>query len=166
MDSRQACALCGASLVFRSSRFADYLRCENFPSCTYREVVKSYDVKVLKIIAGSSCPDCHALLAVKTGRYGIFIGCTNYPDCEHHVSNAETRSVVTDLLCPQCHQRQVTAYLVKKVMASGRVLFQCPEHPCGFQSQHTPVMASCLLCQSNSMKLEEGQVSCYLCDEN
>lgn len=166
MDKRRACALCGASLVFRSSKFSDYLRCEAFPSCNYREVLKSYDVKTLKIIAASSCPDCHSSLAVKTGRYGMFIGCINYPDCEYHVTNAETRSAPTDFTCPQCNRRNVTVYLARKVMASGRVLFECPQHLCGFQSQQIPVMACCITCQSSSMKIEEGLVSCYLCSAN
>ena len=90
------CPICGAPLVYKKSRYGDFIGCSNFPDCEYREKeIEELDK------TGEVCPQCGKPLVYRVGKHGKkFIACSGYPDC-NYIKKEEVEVEVVKK-CPEC----------------------------------------------------------------
>ena len=92
----EKCPKCGAPLVYKKSKFGNFIGCSNFPSCSYREKEEDELEKT-----GEMCPVCGKPLVYRVGKRGKkFVACSGYPDC-NYIKKEET---VVEVIkkCPEC----------------------------------------------------------------
>ena len=90
------CPKCGAPLVYKKSKFGNFIGCSNFPSCDYREKDEEELEKT-----GENCPICGKPLVYRIGKKGKkFIACSGYPVCNYIKKEETTPEVVKK--CPEC----------------------------------------------------------------
>ena len=95
-ETGRTCPKCGAKLVYKKSKFGNFIGCSNFPTCDYRE-------KELEELeqTGEKCPICGKPLVYRVGKKGKkFVACSGYPDC-NYIKKEET---VVEIVkkCPEC----------------------------------------------------------------
>ena len=90
------CPICGAPLVYKKSRYGDFIGCSNFPDCEYREKeIEELDK------TGEVCPQCGKPLVYRVGKHGKkFIACSGYPEC-NYIKKEEVEVEVVKK-CPEC----------------------------------------------------------------
>ena len=90
------CPICGAPLVYKKSRYGDFIGCSNFPDCEYREKeIEELDK------TGEVCPQCGKPLVYRVGKRGKkFIACSGYPEC-NYIKKEEVEVEVVKK-CPEC----------------------------------------------------------------
>jgi len=90
-----ACPECGAMMVYKMSRYGEFLACPNFPECRHTQpILKAIDV---------ACPECGSRIIERMSRKGRrFYGCEKYPECEFV---SWERPVAEK--CPECGGRMV-----------------------------------------------------------
>ena len=92
----RTCPKCGAPLVYKKSKFGNFIGCSNFPTCSYREK----DAEELEE-TGELCPKCGKPLVYRVGKRGKkFVACSGYPDCNYIKKEETTVEVVKK--CPVC----------------------------------------------------------------
>ena len=113
------CPKCGGRLVIRTSRFGEFIGCENYPDCDYIEKPEKKPAEEV----GRLCPNCgHPLVYRYNKRTGVkFIACSNFPKCKYQESIDDEPSEVR--ICPECG-----ALLVKKTSKKG-VFYGCSNYP-------------------------------------
>ena len=113
------CPQCGGRLVVRSSRYGEFVGCENYPECKYIE--KPEKEKPEEV--GRLCPNCgKPLVYRKNKKTGVkFIACSGFPKCKYQESLEQEPSEIR--YCPECG-----AILVKKTSKKG-VFFGCSNYP-------------------------------------
>ena len=90
------CPKCGAPLVYKKSKYGNFIGCSNFPTCSYREKDEEELEKT-----GEMCPICGKPLVYRIGkRNKKFIACSGYPDC-NYIKKEETQVEVVKK-CPEC----------------------------------------------------------------
>ena len=90
------CPKCGAPLVYKKSKFGNFIGCSNFPSCDYREKEPEELEKT-----GENCPICGKPLVYRIGKKGKkFVACSGYPVCNYIKKEEATPEVVKK--CPEC----------------------------------------------------------------
>ena len=90
------CPVCGAPLVYKKSKYGNFIGCSNFPTCSYREKEEEELEKT-----GEMCPVCGKPLVYRVGKRGKkFIACSGYPDC-NYIKKEETPVEVVKK-CPEC----------------------------------------------------------------
>ena len=90
------CPKCGAPLVYKKSKFGNFIGCSNFPSCSYREKEEDELEKT-----GEMCPVCGKPLVYRVGKRGKkFVACSGYPDCNYIKKEDTVVEVVKK--CPEC----------------------------------------------------------------
>jgi len=90
------CPECGAPLVYKKSKYGDFIGCSNFPTCSYREK----EPEELEY-TGENCPVCGKPLVYRVGKKNKkFIACSGYPDCNY--IKKETTPVEIIKKCPDC----------------------------------------------------------------
>ena len=90
------CPKCGAPLVYKKSKYGNFIGCSNFPTCSYREKEEEELEKT-----GEMCPICGKPLVYRVGKRGKkFVACSGYPDC-NYIKKEET-SVEVVKKCPEC----------------------------------------------------------------
>ncbi len=73
------CPVCGAPLVFKKSKYGEFIGCSNFPTCKYTEK----EEKTVEYV-GRDCPKCgKPLIYRKNKKQQKFIGCSGYPNCDY-----------------------------------------------------------------------------------
>ena len=90
------CPKCGAPLVYKKSKYGNFIGCSNFPTCDYRE-------KELEELEqnGETCPICGKPLVYRVGKKGKkFVACSGYPEC-NYIKKEETPVEVVKK-CPEC----------------------------------------------------------------
>ena len=93
---RRKCPKCGAPLVYKKSKFGNFIGCSNFPTCDYREK----EVEELEK-TGENCPICGKPLVYRVGKKGKkFIACSGYPVCSYIKKDETAPEVVKK--CPEC----------------------------------------------------------------
>ena len=91
----RTCPECGAPLVYKKSKYGDFIGCSNFPKCHYVENNLEY--------VGRNCPKCGKPLIYKLNKqHKKFIGCSSYPDCDYMESVTTKRSPKSVGKCPKC----------------------------------------------------------------
>ena len=90
------CPKCGALLVYKKSKYGNFIGCSNFPTCSYREKEEEELEKT-----GEMCPVCGKPLVYRVGKRGKkFVACSGYPDC-NYIKKDETPVEVVKK-CPEC----------------------------------------------------------------
>ena len=90
------CPVCGAPLVYKKSKYGDFIGCSNFPECKYREK----EVEPVEY-TGEMCPKCGAPLVYRTNKKNKkFVACSAYPKCDYIKKETPTVEVVKK--CPEC----------------------------------------------------------------
>ena len=90
------CPICGAPLVYKKSKFGNFIGCSNFPTCDYREK----EVEELEY-TGEMCPQCGKPLLYRVGKKGKkFVACSGYPEC-NYIKKEEIQVEVIKK-CPEC----------------------------------------------------------------
>ncbi|ERJ13502.1 type I DNA topoisomerase [Haloplasma contractile] len=97
-ETGENCPECGEPLVFRQSRYGEFVGCSGYPECKY--IKKEDEEEPVK--TDVTCPKCEEGVFVervaKRGRNkgNKFFACSNYPKCKNAVSNQPTHEVCTD----------------------------------------------------------------------
>ena len=92
----RTCPKCGAPLVYKKSKYGNFIGCSNFPSCSYREKDEEELEKT-----GEMCPICGKPLVYRVGkRNKKFVACSGYPDCNYIKKEETVLEVVKK--CPEC----------------------------------------------------------------
>lgn len=90
------CPICGAPLVYKKSKFGDFIGCSNFPKCKYREK----EVEPVEY-TGEMCPKCGAPLVYRINKqHKKFVACSAYPKCDYIKKEEQEVTVVKK--CPEC----------------------------------------------------------------
>ena len=114
-ESDEVCPNCGKTLVYRKSRYGEFLGCPGYPSCKY--------IKPIVDQVGKNCPQCGKPLVYKKSSKGRkFISCSGYPDCRF-----TSLYVPTGELCPECG-----SYLIYKTGKNRRKYITCSNTGCRY----------------------------------
>ena len=90
------CPICGAPLVYKKSKYGNFIGCSNFPTCSYREKEEEELEKT-----GEMCPVCGKPLVYRVGKRGKkFVACSGYPEC-NYIKKEEIQVEVVKK-CPEC----------------------------------------------------------------
>ena len=90
------CPKCGAPLVYKKSKYGNFIGCSNFPSCDYREKEAEELEKT-----GEICPICGKPLVYRIGKKNKkFVACSGYPECNY--IKKEEMPVEVIKKCPEC----------------------------------------------------------------
>ena len=125
VETGENCPICGAPLVYRKSRYGQFIGCKNYPKCKY---IKR-EPKVVEEVEGRVCPECGSKLVYRfTKRGEKFIGCSNFPKCKYTENLQGQKTVVENSKegqpCPKCHE----GHLVIKRSKFGP-FYACSNHP-------------------------------------
>ena len=97
VETGEKCPICGAPLVYKKSRFGEFIGCSNFPECDYRKTDKVIEY------APGTCPKCGKPLVYRyTKNHKKFIGCSGYPDCDYIQNDEKTSKQLVVKQCPDC----------------------------------------------------------------
>lgn len=123
-ETGETCPSCGTGkLVYRTSRYGEFIGCSNYPSCKYTKYEhKRPEPKKL----GRECPSCGGDLVERVGRRGkTFVGCSNFPKCNYNEGLERTNKrkqtyTEADYVkeCPTCQE----GHLVVKDSYRGKFL--------------------------------------------
>ena len=92
----RTCPKCGAPLVYKKSKYGNFIGCSNFPTCDYREK----EAEELEE-TGEKCPICGRPLVYRIGKKNKkFIACSGYPECNYIKKDEIAVEVVKK--CPEC----------------------------------------------------------------
>lgn len=118
--SDEKCENCGRNLVYKRSRYGEFLACPAYPECKFtKSIVKKLGIK---------CPECGGEIVIKYTKGGKeFYGCENYPNCDF-VSWDEP----SNIKCPTCN-----GMMVYKRRKKGDYL-QCINKECGEKVYNLP----------------------------
>jgi DNA topoisomerase I len=124
------CPQCGADLVYRNSKYGEFIGCSAYPKCKYIEKEKndfennnsesSKEENNNENVDLGKCPKCGEDLVIKNSRFGKFIACSGYPKCKYS-KNMDTPKI--DKKCPECG-----AELVVKFSKRGKFV-GCSNYP-------------------------------------
>lgn len=118
------CPVCGAPLVYKKSKYGDFIGCSNFPKCHYVENNLEY--------VGRNCPKCGKPLIYRLNKqHKKFIGCSSYPDCDYMESTSKKRSPRSVGKCPKCGGDLYVRYL------KGEKYIGCSNNPtCDYRGEY------------------------------
>ena len=101
-ETGETCPKCGKPLVFKKSKFGEFIACSSYPECKY---VKPKEEKKVEYLEGENCPKCGKPLVKRHSKKGDFYACSGYPTC-HYIKGQENdvkeEPVITDKKCPKC----------------------------------------------------------------
>ena len=114
-ESDEVCPNCGKTLVYRKSRYGEFLGCPGYPQCRY--------IKPLVEQVGKNCPQCgRPLIYKKSSKGRKFISCSGYPECKF-----TSLYVPTGELCPKCG-----SFMVYKTGKNRRRYISCSNSACKY----------------------------------
>ncbi|MGN1295546.1 MAG: type I DNA topoisomerase [Bacilli bacterium] len=101
-ETGEICPNCGKPLVYKKSKFGEFIACSSYPECKY---VKPKEEKKVEYLEGENCPKCGKPLVKRHSKKGDFYACSGYPTCmyikgQENVEKEEP--IVTDKKCPKC----------------------------------------------------------------
>lgn len=111
------CEKCGRMMVYRKSKFGEFLACPGFPECR--------NTKPIVEEVGVSCPECgHPLIYRRSKSGRKYVACSHYPECRFSSLNVPTGG-----RCPQCG-----AWL-QRVVRRGYSFVGCSNKECGYREK-------------------------------
>ncbi|NMD38190.1 MAG: type I DNA topoisomerase [Christensenellaceae bacterium] len=113
VESDIICDQCGRTMVYKMSKYGEFLACPGFPECRNTKTIVDYiDV---------DCPDCGSKLVKKRSKKNrVFYGCENYPNCEFVSWDKPTNEK-----CPVCG-----SYMVEKPAKKDARTLLCSNEKC------------------------------------
>jgi len=115
VSTGELCPICNSPLVYKKSRYGQFIACSNYPSCQY---IKKEE-KPVEEVEGRLCPNCGCKLIYRYSKKGEkFIGCSNFPRCKYTESLKDTKKVnnsnsvdenkydnsLENSICPKCQK--------------------------------------------------------------
>ena len=99
----EKCPKCGNDLVYKKSKFGEFIACLSFPDCNY---VKPKEEKVVEVHEEEVCPKCGKPLVKRKSKKGEFYACSGFPKCKYILGNEDNEKrveeVYSDKKCPKC----------------------------------------------------------------
>lgn len=103
------CPKCGAPLVYKKSRYGEFIGCSNFPKCDYRENDKKIEY------APGNCPKCGKPLVYRYSKtHKKFVACSGYPECDYIEKKEFKNKREPVKKCPECGGDLYVRYYNKK----------------------------------------------------
>ena len=85
------CEKCGRNMVYKLSKFGQFLACPGYPECK--------NTKPIRVGTGVECPKCGGEILIKHSRKGkVYFGCEHWPKCDFMAWDTP----VKDEKCPEC----------------------------------------------------------------
>ena len=99
----EVCPKCGNDLVYKKSKFGEFIACSSFPTCNY---VKPKEEKQVEILEDQVCPKCGKSLVKRKSKKGEFYACSGFPKCKFILGNDENQveELYSDKKCPKCNK--------------------------------------------------------------
>ena len=116
-ESDVACDKCGRMMVFRQSKYGEFLACPGFPECR--------NTKTIVEEVGVSCPQCGGNLIYRKSKSGRrYVACGNYPECKFTSLN-----IPTGEKCPDCGAH------LERITRRGYSFVACSNKECGYKKK-------------------------------
>ena len=99
----EKCPKCGNDLVYKKSKFGEFIACSSFPTCNY---VKPKEEKQVEILENQVCPKCGKSLVKRKSKKGEFYACSGFPKCKFILGNEDNQveELYSDKKCPKCNK--------------------------------------------------------------
>ncbi len=158
----ESCPKCGGELVKKSSRYGEFIACNNYPKCKYVKQTENANDGAKQ----ESCEKCGGEMVQKFSRNGAFLACNNYPECKNTKSLKNTpnaNEVIEGVKCPECG-----GDIALKRSRKGS-FYGCNNYPkCNFLSNHKPINKRCEKCHylmSERIYRKKKAHECIQCKE-
>ncbi|WQU95398.1 type I DNA topoisomerase [Helicobacter pylori] len=158
----QSCPKCGGELVKKSSRYGEFIACNNYPKCKYVKQTENANDEATQEL----CEKCGGEMVQKFSRNGAFLACNNYPECKNTKSLKNTpnaKETIEGVKCPECGGN-----IALKRSRKGS-FYGCNNYPkCNFLSNHKPINKRCEKCHylmSERMYRKKKAHECIKCKE-
>ncbi len=113
-ESDVVCEKCGRKMVYKLSKFGEFLACPGYPECK--------NTKAIREGTGVECPKCGGEILVKRSRRGkVYYGCEHAPKCDFMAWYAPLKEK-----CPLCG-----GLLMKRTGRNARVF--CYNENCSYE---------------------------------
>ena len=113
-ESDVVCEKCGRKMVYKLSKFGEFLACPGYPECK--------NTKAIREGTGVECPKCGGEILVKRSRRGkVYYGCEHAPKCDFMAWYAPLKEK-----CPECG-----GLLMKRGGRNARVF--CYNEDCSYE---------------------------------
>ncbi len=119
--SDQACPTCGKKMLIRSSRYGQFLGCEDYPECKTKIALTRDGTPVPEDRPTEEiCQTCGSAMLIRYGRYGDYLACSS-ETC------TEKRPILktTGVMCPR---PECGGQIVEKKSRRGKVFFGCSNY--------------------------------------
>ncbi len=158
----QSCPKCGGELVKKSSRYGEFIACNNYPKCKYVKQTENANDGAKQEL----CEKCGGEMVQKFSRNGVFLACNNYPECKNTKSLKNTpnaNEIIEGVKCPECG-----GDIALKRSKKGS-FYGCNNYPkCRFLSNHKPINKRCEKCHylmSERIYRKKKAHECIQCKE-
>ncbi|GAA8678253.1 type I DNA topoisomerase [Helicobacter pylori] len=158
----QSCPKCGGELVKKSSRYGEFIACNNYPKCKYVKQTENANDGAKQEL----CEKCGGEMVQKFSRNGAFLACNNYPECKNTKSLKNTSNAnetIEGVKCPECG-----GDIALKKSKKGS-FYGCNNYPkCRFLSNHKPINKRCEKCHylmSERIYRKKKAHECIQCKE-
>ncbi|GAA6821010.1 type I DNA topoisomerase [Helicobacter pylori] len=158
----QSCPKCGGELVKKSSRYGEFIACNNYPKCKYVKQTENANDGAKQEL----CEKCGGEMVQKFSRNGAFLACNNYPECKNTKSLKNTpnaNETIEGVKCPECG-----GDIALKRSKKGS-FYGCNNYPkCRFLSNHKPINKRCEKCHylmSERIYRKKKAHECIQCKE-
>ncbi len=158
----QSCPKCGGELVKKSSRYGEFIACNNYPKCKYVKQTENANDGAKQEL----CEKCGGEMVQKFSRNGAFLACNNYPECKNTKSLKNTpnaNETIEGVKCPECG-----GDIALKRSKKGS-FYGCNNYPkCRFLSNHKPINKRCGKCHylmSERIYRKKKAHECIQCKE-
>ncbi|GAA6924133.1 type I DNA topoisomerase [Helicobacter pylori] len=158
----QSCPKCGGELVKKSSRYGEFIACNNYPKCKYVKQTENANDGAKQEL----CEKCGGEMVQKFSRNGAFLACNNYPECKNTKSLKNTpnaNETIEGVKCPECG-----GDIALKRSKKGS-FYGCNNYPkCNFLSNHKPINKRCEKCHylmSERIYRKKKAHECIQCKE-
>ncbi|MGT0052551.1 type I DNA topoisomerase [Helicobacter pylori] len=158
----QSCPKCGGELVKKSSRYGEFIACNNYPKCKYVKQTENANDGSKQ----ETCEKCGGEMVQKFSRNGAFLACNNYPECKNTKSLKNTpnaKEIIEGVKCPECG-----GDIALKRSKKGS-FYGCNNYPkCRFLSNHKPINKRCEKCHylmSERIYRKKKAHECIQCKE-
>lgn len=85
------CEKCGRNMVYKISKFGQFLACPGYPECR--------NTKAIRVGTGVMCPKCGGEILIKHSRKGkVYFGCEHWPKCDFMAWDTPVKGET----CPEC----------------------------------------------------------------
>ncbi len=111
------CDKCGRMMVYRQSKYGEFLACPGFPECR--------NTKTIVEEVGVNCPKCSNPLIYRRSKSGRkYVACSNYPDCRFTSLNVPTGET-----CPECGEH------LERITRRGYSFVACSNKECDYKKK-------------------------------